>query len=138
MGRFGEAKEIAQKVKADTGITAKYESNRDNYATVLQTKITGGNPPDVAILPGIGFLRRFAKDGSIKKISDLGIDPASLPAHDGLEARAGSIKLGLADEPAGRRDLPQGPRAAGRPARRRSASKRRAFSSATLMLFASV
>jgi len=78
----GAEQENFQKVldafKAKTGITAKYESNRDNYATVLQTKITGGNPPDVAIIPGIGFLRRFAKDGSIKKIADLGIDVNSL------------------------------------------------------------
>ena len=78
----GSEQESFQKVldafKAKTGITAKYESNRDNYATVLQTKITGGNPPDVAILPGIGFLRRFAKDGSIKKVSDLGLDKAAL------------------------------------------------------------
>jgi alpha-glucoside transport system substrate-binding protein len=78
----GAEQENFQKVldafKAKTGITAKYESNRDNYATVLQTKITAGNPPDVAILPGIGFLRRFAKDGSIKKVSDLGIDVTAL------------------------------------------------------------
>jgi alpha-glucoside transport system substrate-binding protein len=63
---------------AKTGIKVTYESIRTNYSTVLQTRITGGNPPDVSILPGIGFLRHFAKDGSIKKISDLGIDPASL------------------------------------------------------------
>jgi ABC-type glycerol-3-phosphate transport system substrate-binding protein len=67
--------------QAKTGITAKYESVRDNYATALQTRISGGNPPDVAIMPGIGFLRHFAKDGSIVKISDLGIDPASLQAN---------------------------------------------------------
>ena len=54
---------------------------RTDYATVLQTRITGGNPPDVSILPGIGFLRRFARDGSIKKIADLGIDPAALEAN---------------------------------------------------------
>ncbi len=64
-----------------TGITATYESIRTDYATVLQTRITGGNPPDVSILPGIGFLRRFARDGSIKKIADLGIDPAALEAN---------------------------------------------------------
>jgi alpha-glucoside transport system substrate-binding protein len=64
--------------KAKTGIEAKYESVRDNYATALQTRISGGNPPDVAILPGIGFLRHFAKDGSIVKVADLGIDVASL------------------------------------------------------------
>ena len=81
----GAEQENFQKVldafKAKTGITAKYESNRDNYATVLQTKITAGNPPDVAIIPGIGFLRRFAKDGSIKKIADLGIDVNGLKAN---------------------------------------------------------
>jgi alpha-glucoside transport system substrate-binding protein len=78
----GSEQESFQKVldafKAKTGIEAKYESVRDNYATALQTRISGGNPPDVAILPGIGFLRRFAKDGSIKKVSDLGIDAAAL------------------------------------------------------------
>jgi len=34
----------------------------------------------VAIMPGLGFLRQFARSGGIKKISDLGIDPASLEA----------------------------------------------------------
>ncbi len=81
----GAEQENFQKVlddfKTKTGITAKYESNRDNYATVLQTKISGGNPPDVAIIPGIGFLRRFAKDGTIKKISDLGIDVNSIQGN---------------------------------------------------------
>ena len=64
-----------------TGITVKYEADRQTYSTTLQSRITGGNPPDIAIIPGIGFLRRFAKDGSLKKIADLGIDPASLPAN---------------------------------------------------------
>jgi ABC-type glycerol-3-phosphate transport system substrate-binding protein len=81
----GAEQENFQKVldafKAKTGITAKYESIRTDYATVLQTRISGGNPPDVSILPGIGFLRRFAKDGSIIKVSDLGIDPAALEAN---------------------------------------------------------
>src|SRR3954471_2566211 len=81
----GAEQENFQKVldafKAKTGITAKYESIRTNYATVLQTRITGGNPPDVAIMPGIGFLRRFAADGSIKKVSDLGIDVASIAGN---------------------------------------------------------
>lgn len=49
----------------ESGITATYEPNRTDYATVLRTRIQGGNPPDVAIIPGIGFLRSFARDGSI-------------------------------------------------------------------------
>jgi alpha-glucoside transport system substrate-binding protein len=67
--------------KAKTGVTATFQSQRTDYATVLQSKITGGNPPDVAIMPGLGFLRQFARSGGIKKISDLGIDPASLEGN---------------------------------------------------------
>jgi alpha-glucoside transport system substrate-binding protein len=62
-----------------TGITVNYEADRQTYSTTLQSRITGGNPPDIAIIPGIGFLRRFAKDGSLKKIADMGIDVSTLP-----------------------------------------------------------
>jgi alpha-glucoside transport system substrate-binding protein len=83
---WGGSEEAAfQKVldgfKTKTGITATYAAQRTDYATVLQSKITSGSPPDVAIMPGLGFLRQFARSGGIKKISDLGIDPASLEAN---------------------------------------------------------
>lgn len=78
----GSEQEAFQKVldafKTKTGITAKYESVRQDYATTLQTRISGGNPPDVAIIPGIGFLRQFARQGSLKKLSDLGIDVSGI------------------------------------------------------------
>lgn len=81
----GSEQESFQKVldafTAKTGIAVDYESIRTDYATVLQSRITGGNPPDVSILPGIGFLRRFAKDGSIKTIQELGLDPAAIEAR---------------------------------------------------------
>jgi len=67
--------------KAKTGVIANYESVRDNYSTILQTRISGGNPPDVAIMPGIGFLRQFARQGSLKKIADLGIDVNALKSN---------------------------------------------------------
>lgn len=86
MSLWGGSEQAAfQKVldafKAKTGITANYESVRQNYATTLQTRISGGNPPDVAIIPGIGFLRQFARQGSLKKVSDLGIDVNGLKAN---------------------------------------------------------
>jgi len=81
----GSEQEAFQKVldgfKAATGITATYQAQRTDYSTVLQSKITSGSPPDVAIMPNLGFLRQFARSGGIKKISDLGIDPASLAAN---------------------------------------------------------
>jgi alpha-glucoside transport system substrate-binding protein len=66
--------------KAKTGITATYESQRTDYATVLRTRISGGNAPDVAIMPGIGFLRSFVADGQIKALKDLGMDRAATEA----------------------------------------------------------
>jgi alpha-glucoside transport system substrate-binding protein len=80
---WGGSEEAAFKaVLADftkkTGIAVNYEADRQTYSTTLQSRITGGNPPDIAIIPGIGFLRRFAKDGSLKKIADLGVDTAAL------------------------------------------------------------
>src|SRR2546426_5133970 len=81
----GSEQEAFQKVldefKAKTGNTATYQAQRTDYSTVLQSKITSGSPPDVAIMPGLGFLRQFARSGGIKKISDLGIDPTSLEAN---------------------------------------------------------
>jgi alpha-glucoside transport system substrate-binding protein len=78
----GSEEEAFKAVLADftakTGVTVNYEADRQTYSTTLQSRITGGNPPDIAIIPGIGFLRRFAKDQSLKKIADLGIDTASL------------------------------------------------------------
>ncbi|HEY7624583.1 MAG TPA: ABC transporter substrate-binding protein [Candidatus Limnocylindria bacterium] len=74
----GSEQDSFQKVldafKAKTGVTANFESQRTNYSTILQTRISGGNPPDVAIIPGIGFLRQFARQGSLKKIADVGVD----------------------------------------------------------------
>lgn len=60
----------------ETGISATYEPNRTDYATVLRTRIQGGNPPDVAIIPGIGFLRSFAREGSIVPLTcfDIAVD----------------------------------------------------------------
>jgi len=65
---------VLEAFTAETGIEATYEGNRQDYATALQTRISGGNPPDVAIIPGIGFLRRFARDGSIIPLSELGVE----------------------------------------------------------------
>src|SRR5919201_1374459 len=74
-------RKVLDAFKQKTGITANYESVRQDYATTLQTRISGGNPPDVAIIPGIGFLRQFARQGSLKKISDLGIDVNALKSN---------------------------------------------------------
>jgi alpha-glucoside transport system substrate-binding protein len=95
---WGGAEETAFKAvldafKAKTGVTATYQAQRTDYATVLRTAVQGGNPPDVAIIPGIGFLRSFARDGSIKSFEDLGI------ATDGLAENyaPGLLEVGQVD-----------------------------------------
>jgi alpha-glucoside transport system substrate-binding protein len=76
-----------------SGITATYEANRTDYATVLRTRIQGGNPPDVAIIPGIGTLRSLARDGSLIPLAELGID------RNEIEDRyaPGLLDIGLVD-----------------------------------------
>src|SRR5919108_718721 len=78
----------------ETGITAEYEPNRTDYATVLRTRIQGGNPPDVAIIPGIGFLRSFARDGSIIPLSELGINREDIEGN----YAPGILDVGVVDE----------------------------------------
>jgi alpha-glucoside transport system substrate-binding protein len=78
----------------ESGIHAEYEANRTDYATVLRTRIQGDNPPDVAIIPGIGFLRSFARDGSLIPLADLGIE------RDAIEGNyaPGILDVGVVDD----------------------------------------
>ena len=77
-----------------SGITAEYEPNRTDYATVLRTRIQGDNPPDVAIIPGIGTLRSLARDGSLISIADLGLDQASFEDN----YAPGILDVGVVDD----------------------------------------
>ncbi len=59
-----------------TGVTVNYESTRDINAT-LTTRIEGGNPPDVAGLPGPGAMAQFARSGDVYALDDV-IDTAAM------------------------------------------------------------
>jgi alpha-glucoside transport system substrate-binding protein len=61
-----------------SGIDVEYEPNRTDYQSVIRTRIQGGNPPDVAIIPGVGFLRQLAAEGSLIPLADLGIDVSEI------------------------------------------------------------
>jgi len=47
-----------------TGATVAYEGTRDLNA-VLTTRVEGGNPPDIAGIPGPAVLQQFAEDGEL-------------------------------------------------------------------------
>jgi alpha-glucoside transport system substrate-binding protein len=51
------------------GVTVEYEGTRD-IAAVLTTRVQGGNPPDVAGLPGPGQLLEFAEAGALVPLED--------------------------------------------------------------------
>lgn len=51
-----------------TGVEVRYEGTRDINA-VLTTRVQGGNPPDVAGLPGPGQMAEFARQGRLIDLS---------------------------------------------------------------------
>lgn len=51
-----------------TGIEVTYEGLTD-YETVLRTRVTGGDPPDIANIPQPGLMREFAADGQLVNLS---------------------------------------------------------------------
>ncbi len=55
--------------KANPGVNVKYTSAGDQLPTVLSTAVTGGNPPDLAVLPQPGLMKDFANKGALKPIS---------------------------------------------------------------------
>lgn len=73
-GAEGEAfRVVLDAFEEASGITVEYETVRDQYDSVLSTRVQGGTPPDVAIMPGIGFMRSFAQDDILIPLEDLGI-----------------------------------------------------------------
>lgn len=49
---------------AQTGILVTVESNRES-AAVLRTRVAGGNPPDVALVPRPGFMAELVNQGAL-------------------------------------------------------------------------
>src|ERR1035437_6578274 len=54
-----------------TGVTAQFQSKGDQLPTVLGTAISGGAPPDVAILPQPGLLHDLVKKGALQPIDSV-------------------------------------------------------------------
>lgn len=53
-----------------TGAEVTFTSTGDDISTVLGTRIAGGDPPDVALLPSPGALNQFAGEGSLITLTD--------------------------------------------------------------------
>ncbi|MDQ4039652.1 MAG: extracellular solute-binding protein [Actinomycetota bacterium] len=53
-----------------TGAEVTFTSTGDDIATVLGTRIAGGDAPDIALLPQPGLLNQFATDGDLTPLSE--------------------------------------------------------------------
>lgn len=60
---------MVKPLEDSAGVRVAFEGTRDLNA-VLTTRIQGGNPPDVAILPGPGQVAEFARDGRLTALDE--------------------------------------------------------------------
>lgn len=60
---------VLKQFEDDTGAKVNYTSYGSNVATTLNTKIAGGDPPDVAVIPQPGLLDSLAKAGHLIELS---------------------------------------------------------------------
>lgn len=58
--------------QAKTGASVTYTSTGDNMATVLGSKLAGGQPPDVALVAQPGVIAEYAKKGYAKPLGPAG------------------------------------------------------------------
>jgi alpha-glucoside transport system substrate-binding protein len=58
-----------QPFNTQSGTTVNYASKGSNIDTVLEAAVSGGAPPDVALIPDPGTLQTLAKAGSIKELT---------------------------------------------------------------------
>jgi alpha-glucoside transport system substrate-binding protein len=65
----------------ETGTLVEVEVSPD-FDTVIITRVTGGNPPDVALYPQPGVLGRLAERGDVLPLQEVGVDVDAL--GDGL------------------------------------------------------
>lgn len=56
---------VLRAFSASTGVAARYTSAHGQVPTTLDARIAAGDPPDVAMLPQPGLLRRYARSGRL-------------------------------------------------------------------------
>ena len=60
---------VLDEFKTKTGAVVKYTPAGDELPTVLQTRISGGTPPNVALIAQPGLVAQFAKAGALKPVN---------------------------------------------------------------------
>ncbi|MCX7520791.1 extracellular solute-binding protein [Microbacterium sp. STN6] len=65
---------VLAQFEKETGAKVNYTSYGTNVATTLNTKVEGGDPPDVAVIPQPGLLTSLAKAGSLIELDSATLD----------------------------------------------------------------
>jgi alpha-glucoside transport system substrate-binding protein len=69
-GELEAFQEVAAGWEAETGGTMEFEGTRD-LSAILTARVSGGNPPDLAILPNPALLQDFASAGDLVALGDI-------------------------------------------------------------------
>ncbi len=69
-GELESFQEVAAGWEDETGGTMEFESTRD-LSAILTARVSGGNPPDVAILPNPALMQSFAAKGELQSVDFL-------------------------------------------------------------------
>ena len=96
MGSWGGDEEAGFRELLDaftqkTGIAVDYEGDRE-VTVLVKTRLAGGNPPDIAMIPRPGEIAALARDGAIIPLTDL-VDEALIRENYGQ----GWIDIGTMD-----------------------------------------
>lgn len=75
MGVWGEGEiesfnRVVEPWQSETGGTMEFEGTRD-LSAILRARVSGGNPPDIAILPNPALMTEFARSGDLVPLDDL-------------------------------------------------------------------
>ncbi|MGW4687082.1 ABC transporter substrate-binding protein [Streptomyces sp. NPDC004244] len=63
-------KKVLDAFTAKTGAKTVFVPSGDNVSTFVGSKIEGGNAPDVVMVPQVGVLKQFAKEGWLQPLSE--------------------------------------------------------------------
>lgn len=77
-----------------TGAKTQFVSTGDNVSTVIGSKIEGGKAPDVVMVPQVGVLQQFAKQGWLKPLSktaEQGVDANFAPVWKNYGSVGGTL-----------------------------------------------
>ncbi len=66
-----------EEISKETGIKINYQAPKD-FATVIRSRVQGGNAPDIALFPQPGLLQDVAAGGAVTPLEDAGVDVKSL------------------------------------------------------------